>query len=563
MRKINFKTSNFHLLMLIALIFVSFLACDTTKKVVTQETTETVTLSSTPTADASQPNFGIVDKDKNPLRVRYVRKNAHEDSINMQILAEALDTMRKMNCADPLSWYMQGAIHGAPSHKNIFCDTVSYLEATNEAWHNCTHDYGSLDLDWDEARLHFYSWHKVYLDHFEEAVRYLTKKPEFSLPYWEYDNPNYQTLPDLLVDTTSSLYEAYRNKNLNDGGKIETDKYNDNDYCIPDFTDPINAFESKSFELFTKHLENVPHNRIHVYVGTGIAPTEPDPIGGKKSGYMLQMYSPMDPVFWIHHANIDRLYEKWFIKKIDDKLSNGGRPTKHEFTNRVWKYKFFKPGETTLTHYDDNLENVFDMVYGVQDYAYDMFIDSGAYNKTYEDKVADAIRTKKWDTNQFYFDEDHIVATNNKDIKIGAAGSIFFTISPLYSLARNLQDEEIKRRVWLLDIDVKFKIAPTESFTVKIQDKKNYDDNVVCSRKVAGVMSFFGAGHTHSISEDAGVDHDHAGNIQETRFLFDLTDEIDFQSFSGDLEIEIIPDNIKDRITLDKVQLKERVTKVK
>jgi tyrosinase len=42
-------------------------------------------------------------------------------------------------------------------------------------------------------------------------------------------------------------------------------------------------------------LEMQPHNLIHGYVG----------------GVMAQFFSPRDPIFWLHHANIDRLWAAW------------------------------------------------------------------------------------------------------------------------------------------------------------------------------------------------------------------------------------------------------------
>jgi len=557
MSKINFKTSNLHLLMLVALVFVSFLACETTKKVVTQEeTTETTTLPSTPMLGTPPPSGAIVDKSGNALQVKYVRKNAHEDDVNMQILAEALDTMRKMNCADPISWYMQGAIHGAPYNSNEFCDTVSYLKALNPAWHNCTHDYDKLDLNWDEARLHFYSWHKLYLDHFEEAVRYITGKPEFTLPYWEYDNANYQTLPPLLVDKSSSLYESHRNAHMNSGGSIHVDTFP----CIPDFTNPVKAFEAKSFELFTIHLENIPHNKIHVYLGQSPTNTQPDQIGGTDDslGYMIRMYSPMDPVFWIHHANIDRLYEKRLIDEMGNELHNDGRPTKELFENRPWTYKFFKPGETELTEYDKDMGSTFDYAYGVQDYAYDMFIDDGSYNKTYEDKVALAISTNKWDTLKFA-EIDVIAAHHDKDINVGINDILEFTLDlkPKTIGGFGVLDES-----WLLKIDAKLKEIPTKGgFTVYIRDEAAETDTDDCSLdKRAGVMTFFGLGHNHGNASSDNHQHGDGDYIAETHFKFDVTDEINFKKFSGKMYFKIMPtDEPDDAITIDKIQLIQRL----
>ena len=48
------------------------------------------------------------------------------------------------------------------------------------------------------------------------------------------------------------------------------------------------------------------HNAVHLYVGGAAGPTD-DNAGGT----MTLNTSPNDPVFWLHHANIDRLWSKW------------------------------------------------------------------------------------------------------------------------------------------------------------------------------------------------------------------------------------------------------------
>jgi tyrosinase len=46
-------------------------------------------------------------------------------------------------------------------------------------------------------------------------------------------------------------------------------------------------------------LENVPHNRVHGALGGA---------GGFMGGFST---APLDPMFWLHHCNIDRLWEVW------------------------------------------------------------------------------------------------------------------------------------------------------------------------------------------------------------------------------------------------------------
>jgi hypothetical protein len=73
----------------------------------------------------------------------------------------------------------------------------------------------------------------------------------------------------------------------------------------------------------TGALEATPHNFIHRWVG-GIAG------GGRKVSNMVQTFSPMDPIFWLHHCNIDRLYSNW--------LARGFRPPS---TVPAWRDKSF------------------------------------------------------------------------------------------------------------------------------------------------------------------------------------------------------------------------------
>jgi hypothetical protein len=45
-------------------------------------------------------------------------------------------------------------------------------------------------------------------------------------------------------------------------------------------------------------LESGPHNNIHNALGGG-------------PGFMSELLAPIDPIFWLHHANVDRLWDLW------------------------------------------------------------------------------------------------------------------------------------------------------------------------------------------------------------------------------------------------------------
>jgi tyrosinase len=42
-------------------------------------------------------------------------------------------------------------------------------------------------------------------------------------------------------------------------------------------------------------LESNPHDQVHVRI----------------SGDMATFMSPLDPIFWLHHCNIDRIWDQW------------------------------------------------------------------------------------------------------------------------------------------------------------------------------------------------------------------------------------------------------------
>ena len=56
-------------------------------------------------------------------------------------------------------------------------------------------------------------------------------------------------------------------------------------------------------------LEGLPHNNVHNYIG-GVGPVDPGPYGN-----MTNFLSPVDPIFFLHHSNMDRLWDVWTRKQ--------------------------------------------------------------------------------------------------------------------------------------------------------------------------------------------------------------------------------------------------------
>jgi tyrosinase len=61
-------------------------------------------------------------------------------------------------------------------------------------------------------------------------------------------------------------------------------------------------------------LEGLPHNKVHNYIG-GVGPLDPGPYGN-----MTNFLSPVDPIFFLHHSNMDRLWDVWTRKQKALKL---------------------------------------------------------------------------------------------------------------------------------------------------------------------------------------------------------------------------------------------------
>ena len=57
-------------------------------------------------------------------------------------------------------------------------------------------------------------------------------------------------------------------------------------------------------------LEGFPHNKVHNCIG-GVAAIDPGPYGS-----MTNFLSPVDPIFFLHHSNMDRLWDVWTRKQI-------------------------------------------------------------------------------------------------------------------------------------------------------------------------------------------------------------------------------------------------------
>jgi tyrosinase len=211
--------------------------------------------------------------------------------------ARAVDELRARPASDPAGWEYLAAIHGRKPG----------AWPPGATWNQCRH--GS----W-----FFLPWHRVYLHYFEtvvrQAVRQLGGPDDWTVPYWDYSDarqPNARRLPPAFREPhlpggkPNPLFAAQRDPRMNAGEELGRGA-----------VDVGPALKPRNFELGAgrpgfggarppaEHgegsLENVPHGAVHM----GVA--------GPRDGWMGRFATAgLDPVFWLHHANIDRLWEVW------------------------------------------------------------------------------------------------------------------------------------------------------------------------------------------------------------------------------------------------------------
>lgn len=84
------------------------------------------------------------------------------------------------------------------------------------------------------------------------------------------------------------------------------------------------------------------HNVVHIWVG-GVVP-----YGGKIiAGNMTQSSSPNDPVFWIHHDNVDRLWSAWMKRHGKTYVPVTGGPMGANLNDVLAPFSFKTDGKNT------------------------------------------------------------------------------------------------------------------------------------------------------------------------------------------------------------------------
>ncbi|WP_420476657.1 tyrosinase family protein [Noviherbaspirillum sp. ST9] len=153
-------------------------------------------------------------------------------------------------------------------------DPASWGYWTNVHVNFCPHDIA-----------YFLAWHRGYLYYFDQQLRTVSGNNNLTLPYWDYyRNPN---IPSEFTDpaTSNPLYVPRTNTNVYSA------------LSLTPFGSTVWNFERGRTNAFEPLIESRPHNPVHNIIG----------------GAMGGLRSPNDPIFYLHHANVDRLWHAWAL----------------------------------------------------------------------------------------------------------------------------------------------------------------------------------------------------------------------------------------------------------
>ena len=259
--------------------------------------------------------------------------------------AKGVTALQARPITDRTSWRFLAAMHGfdpqawqGQGYYTVGDPLASDADRT-QFWQQCQHQ------TW-----YFLPWHRGYVWSFETIIRAaivaLGGPEDWALPYWNYSDS--VARPGVLV-----IPQAFNEPNLPDGSEnplhvlARYGPAGDMNIVLTPRDVDLHALTDSSFEGvatgtakglggprsnfrhfntdpnndFNGDLEMMPHNMVHSLVGGQLAPigaTDPN-VAPVTVGLMTNPDTAgLDPIFWLHHANIDRLWKVWLNRDVNN-----------------------------------------------------------------------------------------------------------------------------------------------------------------------------------------------------------------------------------------------------
>jgi len=255
--------------------------------------------------------------------------NSPEGQVMLAKYARAVEIMRTLPDYDTHSWTWWWYTHWVKGYPAALWDLSEkkkaeviatlpkeYQADAEAVWNGCqAHPYDPSNPE-HYQQWYFLPWHRLMLAQFEGVIREVLHDEEFTLPYWNpvTGNPDDLIVPAVFRKPGTSLYNGTRWFWVNGGERIDT-LYRD--WINLDALNEKFYIDSPTGKYgFNPRLDQNPHFFTHFALGGDMA--EFSTVGG-------------DPIFYLHHANIDRLWESW------NRLGNKN-PTDPAYVNREFSY---------------------------------------------------------------------------------------------------------------------------------------------------------------------------------------------------------------------------------
>ena len=225
----------------------------------------------------------------------------------LAIYAGAIRKMQAFPNMTPLHWTWQWYTH-------FVTGTTTKADEIARIWGTSSTTMSRLAQEtWDTCQSHsgqdpnnFLPWHRMFVYYHERIVRRVSGRPDFTLPYWDYtsSDPTKRGIVPLEFRSPDDpvfgvLYRPDRSELANSGQPIQS--YNPGDPMrIGGPMGKANYEMVGSDPGFCRSINSSIHGAIHVLVGN-------------RTGMGTVPYSGGDPLFWVHHSNIDRMWASWHL----------------------------------------------------------------------------------------------------------------------------------------------------------------------------------------------------------------------------------------------------------
>lgn len=261
----------------------------------------------------------------------YIRYNVNspEGQVMLAKYAQAIEIMRTLPDYDTHSWTWWWNTHwikGPPAFlwdysmkkkAEVIAALPKEYQADAEAvWDGCqAHPYNPSNPE-QYQQWYFLPWHRLMLNEFEGVIREVLHDETFTLPYWNpvTGNDADLVLPAVFRAPGTTLYNGTRWPWVNGGERIDI-LYRDW-LSLDALNEDFYIDSPTGSHGFNPKLDTNPHFLTHLAVGGDMADFAT--VGG-------------DPLFYLHHANLDRIWESW------NRLGHTN-PTDPKYLNRTFAY---------------------------------------------------------------------------------------------------------------------------------------------------------------------------------------------------------------------------------